>query len=105
MDWWASPKNFKRIIYSFSFLTLNFWKYFETHDSVYWYDCFKEQFPLILGFDSGDTENKFIDQDPLIGYIFMVWMMTAKEFKVPGALKSVFISQHTCSKFNFIKII
>ncbi len=58
-----------------------------------------------MGFDSGDTDIKFIDQDPLTGYIYMVGTTTTTELKVPGAVKSVFIAQHTCSKFNFIKVI
>ena len=60
---------------------------------------------MILGFDSGDTDIKFIDQDPLTGYIYMVGTTNTTELKVPGAVKSVFIAQHTCSKFNFIKVI
>jgi hypothetical protein len=35
----------------------------------------------------------------------MVGTTTATELKVPGAVKSVFIAQHTCLKFNFIKVI
>ena len=60
---------------------------------------------MILGFDSGDTDIKFIDQDPITGYIYMVGTTNTTELKVPGAVKSVFIAQHTCSKFNFIKVI
>ena len=58
-----------------------------------------------MGFDSGDTDIKLIDQDPLTGYIYMVGTTTATELKVPGAVKSVFIAQHSCSKFNFIEVI
>ena len=101
----TSPQIFQRILYSLFYLILSLGQYFEIHDGVYGYDCFKQQFPLIIGFDSGDTDIKFIDQDPLTGYIFMVGTTTATEFKVPGAVKSVFIAQHTCSKFNFIKVI
>ena len=60
---------------------------------------------MILGFDSGDTDIKFIDQDPITGYIYMVGITNSTEFKVPGAVKSVFIAQHTCSKYNYIKVI
>ena len=35
----------------------------------------------------------------------MVGTTTATEYKVSGAEKSVFIAQHTCSSFNFIKVI
>ena len=35
----------------------------------------------------------------------MVGTTNTTELKVPGAVKSVFIAQHTCSKFNFIKVI
>jgi hypothetical protein len=35
----------------------------------------------------------------------MVGITNTTELKVPGATKSVFIAQHTCSKLNFIKVI
>lgn len=51
----------KRILYSLIYLML----ILELVDDIYYavlgYDCFTHRFPLILGFDSGDTVIQFID--------------------------------------------
>ena len=83
---------FQRIFYSLLYLILSPEQYFDIHEIVQGYDCFRQQFPLILGFDSGDTDIKFIDRDPLTGYLYMVGTTNATELKVSGATKSVFIA-------------
>jgi hypothetical protein len=49
------------------------------------YDCFRQRFPQIIGYDSGDTEIISTDQDPSTGYFFMIGTTNATELLVPGA--------------------
>ena len=98
-------ERFLKKIYSLFYFILILEYHSDVHQIVQGYDCFRQRFPLTLGFPSGDTDIRFIDLDPLTGYIYMVGTTTATEIKVPGAVKSVFIASHSCLKFNFIKVI
>ena len=49
------------------------------------YDCFRQRFPQIIGYDSGDTEIISTDQDPSTGYFFMIGTTSATELLVTGA--------------------
>ena len=93
----SNLQTIKRTLYSLFYLIFYLGQHFDVHDFVQGYDCFRQRFPLAIGFDSGNTDIKFIDQDPTTGYLYMVGITTATELKVSGAQKSVFIAQHTCS--------
>ena len=63
------------------------------------------KFPLILGFETGETEIFSIDQDSSTGGVFIAGTTTAKEYLIPGAKKSVFTAFFDGTKFVWTKII
>jgi hypothetical protein len=88
----AIPQAYQRIYYSLLYLILIHKYFLHIHHVVKGNDCLTQSFPVILGFDSGETEIKFMDQDPLSSLLFFVGTTTATELKVAGAVKSVFIA-------------
>ena len=48
-------------------------------------ECSDRKFPLILRFNTGDTEILSIDQDPKTGFIYIAGTTTAVELRVSGA--------------------
>ena len=63
-------KTIKRILFNLLYLNIIIWLNFKTNYVAQGYECFSGRFPVILEFNSGDTDIKFIDQDPLTGSIF-----------------------------------
>ena len=67
--------------------------------------CSNLQFPLTLGFNSGDTEIVSIDQDSLTGYLYIGGTTTATELVVSGATKSVFTALFDGLAYVWINVI
>jgi len=62
-------------------------------------------FPLIFGFNSGETEIFSIDHDSSTGYTYLAGTTTATEIKVSGASKSVFTALYNGLDFIWINTI
>ncbi len=56
--------------------------------------CSSKMFPLIFGFNSGETEIFSVDHDSSTGFLYLAGTSTASELKASGSTKSVFTALH-----------